>query len=82
MPDFKSSDKVTWTHISHHGRSVSMTLKEGVVLAVSNGIATVKTERGTRYYTILTSNLRHVGAKSTLSEFCDEVFAANREVQP
>lgn len=79
MPDFKPQDQVTWTSISKRGRAVSMNLKEGVVLSVAGEIAMVKTTRGTRYYAIPLIHLRHVGAKSTLSEFCDEVFAANRE---
>jgi hypothetical protein len=79
MSDLQLGERVTWTHVSKRGRSVTMSLKQGVVLAVAGGLATVKSERGTRYYTIPLANLRRVGEKSTLTEFCDEVFAANRE---
>jgi len=79
MPDFKPQDQVTWTHVSKRGRTVSMSLKEGAVLSVADGLAMVKSKRGTRCYTSPVANLRHVGTKSTMTELCDEVFAANRE---
>jgi hypothetical protein len=79
MSDLQPNDRVTWTHVSKRGRTVSMSLKQGVVLSVAGGLAMVKSERGTRHYTIPLVNLRRVGEKSTLTEFCDEVFAANRE---
>ena len=79
MSDFKINDKVTWTQVSHHGRSVSMSPKEGVVIGFATKFAIVQTKRGTRSHMIPIANLRHVGERSTLTEFCDEVFAANRE---
>jgi hypothetical protein len=71
-------DEVTWTHVSCCGNSVTMSLKKGVVLEVSGKLATVRTKGGKYMRVVPIANLRHVGERSTLTEFCDEVFDDNR----
>lgn len=40
-------DKVTWTHTSQRGRSISMRRMDGVIVAIEGGTATVRTNKGT-----------------------------------
>lgn len=60
---------VTWTNQSQNGRVVSMQVKDGTVLSITDDMAIVKTKRGKRQYQISVSALRPAGEPSTLDEF-------------
>lgn len=70
---FAPGTQVTWTHVSKRGRTVSMTLREGVVVSDEGVTVTVRTKNG-RSDQIAASALRIVGEKSTLTEFIETVF--------
>ena len=71
-------DKVTWTHLVTSGKSVTMSLREGVVEGLSKGVATVRKPSG-RCESVLISRLRLPGQKSQITEFVELV--CRREVK-
>lgn len=70
-------DKVSWTHVSNRGRTMSMSLREGIVESVKGDRAIVKKKRGREC--ILVSRLRVTGQKSQISEFVEAVIEATRD---
>ena len=74
----KVGDEVTWTHVSTRGRVLNMTLREGAVERVSEGVAVVRKPRG-RCESVAIWRLRSHGEKSQITEFVEVVFG--REVQ-
>lgn len=76
--DISVGDKVSFTHVGRGRKTLSMTSKTGEVEAINESqVATVRTSKNVTY-SISVSRLRKVGEKSTLTEFAEEVFKANR----
>jgi hypothetical protein len=80
---FKPGDRVHWTQTSARGRSLSMTRREGVVVAVSLGgdVADVRIASG-KVLQLYTRVLRHEGERGQIDEFVEGVVAANRREAP
>ena len=72
-------DKVSWTHVSTSSRTISMKLREGTVIKINNGIATVKpVARNSRATQVDIRRLRLEGQKSQIMEFVEAVREAHR----
>ena len=63
-------DKVSWTHVSRRGRTISMTLKNGTVVNVMCETTLVKISSG-RLVEIPTSKLRRMDEKSDITKFIE-----------
>lgn len=78
----KIGDKVSWTHVSGSGSTVSMKLREGTVTAIDvHGIATVKPSSKAKSVQVAISRLRTPRQKSQITEFIEAVKEANRVSQ-
>ena len=79
MSEIKVGDRVHWTQTSARGRSLSMTRREGVVVAVSLGgdVADVRTPSG-KTVQLYTRYLRTEGERGLIDEFVEGVVQANR----
>lgn len=63
-------DKVSWTQVSHRGRTISMKLKHGTVVNVMCETALVKISSG-RLIEISLSKLRRPDEKSDITKFIE-----------
>lgn len=70
-------DEVTWTHCSTRGKSVTMSLRDGVIEELRGGVAIVH-KRGGRREEVAVSRLRLPGQRSQLSEFVEAIFEGAR----
>lgn len=66
----KVGDKVTWTHCSTRGRTLSMRLREGVIEELSGCKAIVR-KSGGRRESVAIARLRSPGQKSQITEFVE-----------
>lgn len=74
-------DKATWTHVSGSGKTMTMSLREGVVESIDeNGVATMKKKKGRELVAV--ARLRAAGQKSQITEFVEAVVEANRDKLP
>jgi hypothetical protein len=72
MSDIKLGDKVSWTKIGGSGRTVSMSLREGVVVEIVGIFARVKTSSN-RIAMVEVDRLRLQGQKSQITEFVESM---------
>ena len=77
MSEIKVGDKVSWTHTSSSGRSISMSLREGVVVEIGPKFAKVKTS-SKRIVELALSSLRVRGQKSEITEFVENMREGNK----
>lgn len=75
-PQFSVGDRVQWMHVGR-GRTISMTTREGEIIAIDGEIVTVKKSTG-RKEEVYRRQLRLVGQRSQLTDFVETVFEANR----
>lgn len=80
-------NQVTWTHVSSRGSTFSMRTKTGQIEKINGDVATVITGRNKRRVEIPVNELRLAGQRTTLTDFAETVFGANRarqgeDVQP
>jgi len=84
--DLLAGDRVTWTSIRVRGRSMDLTLREGVVVGPCDKVpACVLVKRRGKVMPIHRANLRREGKRSTLDEMVDEMAGrpkANAPRQP
>lgn len=73
----KQGDKVSWTHVSQRGRTMSMSLKEGTVEKIEGKVATIRT-KSNRLVEVSVGRLRAVGQPSQLGEFVEAMREAHR----
>ena len=73
----KIGDEIEWTHISQRSRTISMTLREGVIEQINGGIATVRT-KSRRLTQVPISRLRSSGKESLISEFVSAMRKAHK----
>jgi len=73
-------DRVQWTHVSASGRSISMSLREGVIESfIGSGAFAIVKKRSGRRDRIKTTNLQPLGEKSGVANFMDAMIEANRK---
>lgn len=70
-------DKATWTHRASRGRSVTLTTREGTIIDIRDGVATMRKKKGQEVVAV--ARLRAVEEKSELSEFVEAIVEANRK---
>jgi len=70
-------DKVSWTHVGHSGRTISMTLKYGTVVNVMCDTALVKISSG-KLVEIPLNKLRKPEQKSEITEFIERARAGDK----
>ena len=63
-------DKVTWTHCTSRGRTLSMRLREGVVEELDESKAIIRKSSGRRE-SVAIARLRLPGQKSQITEFVE-----------
>lgn len=69
-----AGDRVTWTSVRVRGRSMDLTLREGVVVGPSDKLTEcVLVKRLGKVTPIHRANLRRNGQRSTLDELVDEM---------
>lgn len=66
--------KVTWTHTSKRGNTISMSTKTGVVDSITDNVATIITGRNNRHVLVPLHELRMAGERTTLTEFVETVL--------
>lgn len=76
--EFSVGDKVTWTHTSSSGKSISFKTRRGVITELTQRVATVKTPNN-RQLTVFLSQLRHAGQKTQLTEMFDSLRTSKTE---
>lgn len=70
--------KVSWTHSSTKGRTLSMRLRDGTVEAIdANGMATIRL-RSKRTCQVAVARLRAEGQPSQIDEFMDAMRRAHK----
>lgn len=69
--------KVSWTHVSQRGRTMSMSLREGIIIALMGDVARVQKRSG-KTEEIHTRRLRVEGQPSQIGEFVEAVREAHR----
>jgi hypothetical protein len=69
--------KVSWTHVSQRSRTMSMTLREGVIEAVNGSVATIRKPSG-RTELVNVRRLRVEGQPSQIGEFVEAVREAHK----
>ncbi len=74
---FLEGDKVHWTQTSKRGRTITMTRKEGTVVASSDNFTQVKTASG-KLLTLTTSQVRGSGQRGQIDDFVDAVVQRER----
>lgn len=75
---FAVGDKVTWTHVSSSGRTMSMTLREGTITALDGDVATIQPpSKKSSPVQIKIVRLRKPGQRSQITEFIEGVRAAH-----
>lgn len=70
----KIGNRVSWTHVTQRGKSMTMILRKGVIVSIDDGKATVKKCSG-RTEAIDIKRLRLLGQKSQITEFVEAVVA-------
>lgn len=73
-------DKVSWTHVSQRGRTMSMTLREGVIEQINGAVATVRTP-SKRQVIVDIRRLRLEGQESQISEFVGAMRESARRAE-
>jgi len=63
-------DKVTWTHVVQRGKTVTLTLRTGVIESITGDMAVVKRQNG-RTENIPLRRLRLPGQESQIREFIE-----------
>lgn len=70
-------DRVHWTHVSQRGRTMSMTLREGVLESIEGDLALVRTGKN-RQVRIAVARLWLDGQPSQIDEFVGALREAHR----
>jgi hypothetical protein len=78
MSEIKVGDQVSWTHVGGGSKTITMSLREGMVESIAGAVATVKKKSGRRERIMLVC-LRTKGQKSQITEFVEAVVEANRD---
>lgn len=73
----KPGDRVQWTHVSQRGRTMSMSLREGVLESIDGELAIVRTSKN-RQVQVALARLRPVNQLSQIDEFVGALREANR----
>lgn len=68
---------VSWTHVSQRGRTVSMSLRAGVIDAINGDVATVRKRSG-KTEQVHIRRLRVEGQPSQLGEFVEAIREAHK----
>jgi hypothetical protein len=68
---------VSWTHVSQRGRTMSMSLRAGVIDAINGNMATVRKRNG-KTEEISIRRLRVEGQPSQLGEFVEAMREAHK----
>lgn len=79
MSNFQVGDKVTWSHVSRHGGTVSIKAREGTIASITGNVAKVKPFGKAKSTSIQLPKLRRLGEQTELSEFVEAHVAANRK---
>lgn len=78
MDEIKLGEGITWTHVSKRGKSLSVSLRCGIVEAIDGDMVTVIRPSGNRE-TVELKRLRRPGQKSQITEFVETLMEANRK---
>jgi hypothetical protein len=71
MSNIQPGDHVSWTHVSSGRKTLSMSLREGVVESIGGDFAVIKKKRGRE--TIALKRLRTKGQQSQIAEFVEAI---------
>ncbi len=67
MTDWKIGDKVEWEHIVYKRRSITITLRTGIIVAISGGAALIEKGKWQRSEYVYLTRLRRY-ADTTMPE--------------
>jgi len=76
----KKGTKVSWTHVSQRGRTLSMILRKGVIDSIDNDYAIIRKSNG-KTERVALARLRTEGQKSQITEFIEIMRTAHQRRQ-